>query len=92
MFDSPPSLKTRVTLQLLELLGLTRLQRAPADKHQVIVSATNLTLINWVLVHFGPMREQTLCLTIGAIQVAGTALAFAIRYGLGTLVYGGDRR
>lgn len=79
-------------MQLLELLGLTTLQRAPADKHEVIVSATNLTLINWVLVHFGPMREQTLCLIIGAIQLSSTALAFAIRYGLGTLVYGGDRR
>lgn len=92
VFESPPPLLTRLVLQLLEFLRLTRLERAPQDKHEVIVSASNLTLINCVLVNFGPMHEQTLCLAIGAIQLAGSALAFSIRYGLGTLVYGGDRR
>lgn len=98
LFDAPPQPLTRLTLELLEFLGLTRLQRERArvekggTAEEVIVSATNLTLINWVLVHCGPLREETLCLIIGAIQVIGSALAFSIRYGLGTLVYGGDRR
>lgn len=57
-----------------------------------IISATNLTILNFILVWFGPLHEQTLCLALGAVQVAGSALAFGIRYGVGSLVYGGDRR
>lgn len=57
-----------------------------------ISSTTNFTLINVLLVRFGPMREQRLCLAVGATQVAGSIVAFVIRYGVGSLVYGGDRR
>lgn len=57
-----------------------------------ILSTTNLTILNFLLVTFGPMREQSLCLLLGGVQVAGSAVAFFIRYGLGAWVYGGDRR
>lgn len=83
-------------MEILELLGLTRLERATdtktGDISRQIVSATNLTIINYILVHFGPMHERNLCLSVGAVQIAASALAFTIRYGVGSLVYGGDRR
>ncbi|ORY34213.1 glycosyl transferase family 4-domain-containing protein [Naematelia encephala] len=64
----------------------------PATTTTHIVSSTNLTILNFLLVHCGPLHEQTLCLLVGAIQIACSGLAFGIRYGLGSLVYGGDRR
>lgn len=107
VFERPPSLLGRIILEAFQLLGLTKLERPPAQgdskseekppsdtqPHEGdVVSATNLTLINVLLVRLGPMREPTLCLLVGAVQVAGSAVAFAIRYGVGSLVYGGDRR
>ncbi|KAL7418766.1 tunicamycin resistance protein [Cryptotrichosporon argae] len=66
---------------------------APARRRKgQILSSTNLTILNFVLVHFGPMHERTLCLVVGGVQAASSALAFAVRYGIGSLVYGGDRR
>lgn len=38
------------------------------------------------------MKEQTLCSVLAGVQVLGSAVGFAIRYGLGAWVYGGDRR
>jgi UDP-N-acetylglucosamine--dolichyl-phosphate N-acetylglucosaminephosphotransferase len=55
-------------------------------------SCSNLTILNTLLVIFGPMKEQTLCSVLAGVQVAGSAVGFAIRYGLGAWVYGGDRR
>lgn len=82
---------------MLEFFGLTKIDRqAPKkgdeDTRPVIVAASNLTIINYILVHCGPMHERTLCLAVGAVQVSASILAFAIRYGVGSLVYGGDRR
>ncbi|GMK56895.1 hypothetical protein CspeluHIS016_0307350 [Cutaneotrichosporon spelunceum] len=107
VFERAPPLPGRIFLEVFQALGLTRLERAPppADSKSEevasskswpqegdIVSATNLTLLNYLLVRLGPMHEPTLCLLVGAVQVAGSAVAFAIRYGVGSLVYGGDRR
>jgi UDP-N-acetylglucosamine--dolichyl-phosphate N-acetylglucosaminephosphotransferase len=108
VFEKQPSLLGRIILEVFQLLGLTRLERAPAPtggsepeekpssdpqlREGDLVSATNFTLINVLLVRLGPMREPTLCLLVGAVQVAGSAVAFAIRYGVGSLVYGGERR
>ncbi|RXK38710.1 UDP-N-acetylglucosamine-dolichyl-phosphate N-acetylglucosaminephosphotransferase [Tremella mesenterica] len=63
-----------------------------SDGEGVILSSTNLTILNLLLVHFGPMREQSLCLLLGFIQVFCSGVAFGIRYGLGSMVYGGERR
>ncbi|TXT04985.1 hypothetical protein VHUM_03805 [Vanrija humicola] len=67
-------------------------QKTSSKKPTRIVAASNLTILNYLLVVFGPMHEQTLCFALGAVQVASSALAFGIRYGVGSLVYGGDRR
>lgn len=127
VYDVPPHPKTKLVLTILELLRLTRIERAgpqaettnggvktrsdkarhavaseaaKADKELVetppkegqILSSTNLTILNLILVHFGPMHEATLCSAIAGVQVASSALAFTIRYGIGSLVYGGERR
>ncbi|XP_058801676.1 UDP-N-acetylglucosamine--dolichyl-phosphate N-acetylglucosaminephosphotransferase-like isoform X2 [Phymastichus coffea] len=51
------------------------------------ITCNNLTLINFVLIVFGPMREPTLSTVLLAIQVAGTVLAFVIRYPLASIFY-----
>ena len=89
-FERPPSARTSSALQLLSLLGLTRLIKHP--KTGQILEATNLTILNWFLVRLGPMTERRLVKVLCVTQVAGSVLAFAIRYGLAGLVYDGDRR
>ncbi|PAA66489.1 hypothetical protein BOX15_Mlig005701g4, partial [Macrostomum lignano] len=51
-------------------------------------SMTNLTLINAALVLFGPMHEAKLTRLLLALQIACTALAFAVRYPVARLFYG----
>ncbi|KAI9635723.1 putative UDP-N-acetylglucosamine-dolichyl-phosphate N-acetylglucosaminephosphotransferase [Dioszegia hungarica] len=108
IFAKRPAAHTRLVLSVLEILGLVRLERAAespspstsegsverawtAQKGD-IVSSTNLTILNFLLVRLGPMREDTLCSVMGGVQVGCSALAFWVRYGLGAWVYGGDRR
>ncbi|KAG8857331.1 tunicamycin resistance protein [Tulasnella sp. 330] len=89
-FETPPKPLTIAVLKVLSALRLTRLTIHPDSG--IIYSATNLTLLNALLVWFGPMREQTLTMCCGAIQIMGTCAAFAVRYGLVGFFYDGDRR
>jgi len=66
----------------------------PADKGAELASegatadeVSNFTLINLLLVWFGPMHERTLTLAVLAVQVLGSALAFLIRYPLAAALY-----
>jgi UDP-N-acetylglucosamine--dolichyl-phosphate N-acetylglucosaminephosphotransferase len=88
-FDIPPSAKTRLVLELFAFLRLIRLDK---DEKGIIKSTTNMTILNFLLVTFGPMREQTLCILMAGVQIVGSGIAFGIRYGVGSWVYGGDRR
>jgi len=58
----------------------------------VVLEATNLTILNFLLLRLGPMNEKKLVQVLMCTQVAGSVLAFTIRYGLAGLVYDGDRR
>lgn len=89
ILEEAPSAKTQLLLETLAIFRLTRLEK---DESGRIVSCTNLTIPNVVLVVFGPLREQTVVLIICGLQVAGSIVAFAIRYGVGAWVYGGERR
>lgn len=89
-FERPPSVRTTSTLQLLSLLGLVRLTKHP--KTGQIFETSNLTILNWLLIRLGPMTEKQLVQVLCVTQVAGSVLAFVIRYGLAGLVYDGDRR
>ncbi|XP_076749181.1 alg7 dolichyl-phosphate N-acetylglucosaminephosphotransferase isoform X1 [Xylocopa sonorina] len=56
------------------------------NKNGVVV-CNNFTLINFVLVKIGPMKESTLALTLLLIQVVSSLLAFIIRYPLASIFY-----
>jgi len=88
-FSTSPPAKTRV---ILEIFAFFRLIRLDKDEKGAIKSTTNMTILNFLLVVFGPMREQTLCILMAGVQVIGSGIAFGIRYGVGSWVYGGDRR
>ena len=94
---------TSGVLKTLEALKLVRLTRGVAPKAATsnghagsptnrITSTTNLTILNYLLVHLGPLHERTLCLAVAGIQLGCSALAFGIRYGMASWVYGGNRR
>ncbi|KAG8935546.1 tunicamycin resistance protein [Tulasnella sp. 418] len=89
-FPHPPKTLSIVVLQVFAWLRLTKLTRHP--KNGQILSCTNLTLPNVVLVNFGPMKEKNVTLAIALIQVFASCIAFFIRYGLVGLFYDGDRR
>ncbi|KAG6841973.1 hypothetical protein C0991_004464 [Blastosporella zonata] len=89
-FIKPPSRLTSLTLRTMATLGLTQLKVHP--KTGVIMESTNLTILNFFLVRLGPMGEKRLVQILMCSQVAGTAIAFVVRYGLAGLVYDGDRR
>ncbi|KAL1677933.1 glycosyl transferase family 4-domain-containing protein [Schizophyllum commune] len=81
---------TNATLRLLAALRLTRL--TIDEKTGAITHTTNLTILNFFLVHLGPLREDTLVKVLMTVQVAGSVFAFVVRYVLAGLVYDGDRR
>ena len=66
---------------LLRLLALLRLVRIKTTRTGQIITCSNLTIINAVLVSCGPMREDTLTMVIMGLQCLGTVLALSIRYG-----------
>ncbi|GAA6015893.1 hypothetical protein JCM10207_006795 [Rhodosporidiobolus poonsookiae] len=73
-------------LLVLERLRLVRLQRSAQGD---VEATTNLTLLNLLLLLGGPVREDGLTMRLVACQVAGSAVAFGVRYGAGAWVYGG---
>lgn len=89
-FKHPPRLHANLILSFLSLLGLTRLTHHPETK--TILSATNLTILNAILVVRGPMSEERLVSECMALQIGGSMIAFGIRYGLAGVFYDGDRR
>ncbi|KAF7422804.1 tunicamycin resistance protein [Pleurotus ostreatus] len=90
VFERPPSRLTTFILQIFSVLGLT--VATPHPKTGLIHETTNLTILNFLLVRLGPMSEKRLVQVLMCVQVAGSVLAFFIRYGLAGLVYDGDRR
>ncbi|KAH8104820.1 N-acetylglucosaminephosphotransferase, partial [Cristinia sonorae] len=84
----PPGKLATLILQTLSALRLVKLSVNETGHQEV----TNLTILNVFLVQLGPMREDTLVKTLMCTQVAGSVLAFVVRYGLAGLVYDGNRR
>ncbi|KAL1917696.1 uncharacterized protein VTP21DRAFT_3530 [Calcarisporiella thermophila] len=74
----------RMCLHLFELLGLVRVTENKGTKKREI---NNLTLLNLILLRLGPMSERDLATAVVLVQVAGTALAFLIRYQLVHVFY-----
>ncbi|KIY44790.1 hypothetical protein FISHEDRAFT_50639 [Fistulina hepatica ATCC 64428] len=86
----PPS---KLTAAILRIFALCRLTRLSYDtKTGAITNATNLTILNFFLINLGPMNEERLVKVLMSTQMAGSVLAFFVRYVLAGLVYDGDRR
>ncbi|KAH7885369.1 glycosyl transferase family 4-domain-containing protein [Phlebopus sp. FC_14] len=89
-FVQRPSKLASLILRIFSSLRLTELNIHPSNG--TILEATNLTILNFLLLRFGPMSEKRLVQVLMAVQVAGSVVAFIVRYGLANLVYDGDRR
>ncbi|KAI0081567.1 N-acetylglucosaminephosphotransferase [Panus rudis PR-1116 ss-1] len=87
--DKPPSELAVLILRVFSALRFVELTEGPDGRP---TETTNLTLLNTLLVNFGPMREDVLTKLLIKVQVAGSVLAFVVRYGLAWLVYDGNRR
>ncbi|EIM81664.1 N-acetylglucosaminephosphotransferase [Stereum hirsutum FP-91666 SS1] len=90
LFLKAPSNLTTFVLRTLSALRLTELTIHPSTGQ--ILEATNLTILNFLLLRFGPMSEKRLVQVLICVQIAGSVVAFTVRYGLAGLVYDGDRR
>ncbi|SCU77893.1 LADA_0A02740g1_1 [Lachancea dasiensis] len=88
LIEHPPQ---KVMVPVLKILHALKLIDIETDiKKNMIISCTNMTLINLVLVWFGPMREDKLCNRILTIQLAVGLLAIFGRHVVGSLIYGHD--
>jgi len=68
IFDKqPPSRLASVALRVLATLGLTELTLNPATG--VVREATNLTILNFLLLRLGPMNEKRLVQVLMCAQV-----------------------
>ncbi|KAL0057140.1 tunicamycin resistance protein [Marasmius tenuissimus] len=85
----PPSGLAALILRTFSVLGFVELTFGHDGE---ITETTNLTILNVLLVRFGPMREDRLVKVVVAVQIVGSVIAFLVRYGLASLVYDGDRR
>ncbi|TPX67503.1 phospho-N-acetylmuramoyl-pentapeptide-transferase [Spizellomyces sp. 'palustris'] len=75
----------RLMIRILQTLRLVHIRRDP--KTGEAVQANNLTLMNLLLVKFGPMSERRLATFIMIVQALCSCLAFLIRYRLVKFVY-----
>jgi len=66
----------------LALLRIVRLYETDG-----VVECNNFTVINFILIHFGPLKEDSLVKILLAIQVLSSVLAFGIRFFMAGLVY-----
>lgn len=74
-----------MALKLLHGLGLLKVFEY--DTNGKIIECNNLTLLNLVLAHIGPMSERNTTIVVLFIQFLASLLAFFIRYKLVHLVY-----
>ncbi|KAI7904206.1 UDP-N-acetylglucosamine--dolichyl-phosphate N-acetylglucosaminephosphotransferase-like protein [Cokeromyces recurvatus] len=76
----------RIILKLLHTLGLLKVFEYD-EKEGRIMECNNLTLLNLVLAHFGPMSEKNTTACVLFIQILASLLGFFIRYQLVHFVY-----
>lgn len=74
----------KLILKLYSLLGLVRIVH---DEQGELFECNNFTLINLVLVWFGPMNEGKTTAVILLLQALGSCIGFFIRYQLVQFVY-----
>ncbi|QLG71126.1 hypothetical protein HG535_0B01640 [Zygotorulaspora mrakii] len=84
--ETPAKKFFQPVLRALHVLKLIHVEFVNGE----IVSCTNMTLINLVLVWLGPMREDRLCNTILQLQFVVGVVAIIARHALGALLFGHD--
>ena len=72
--DKPPSRLGTLVLRLLAAIGLTKLKTRPQDG--MILEASNLTILNVILVRLGPMTEKRLVQTLIGTQVSALRMHY----------------
>ncbi|XP_046805234.1 UDP-N-acetylglucosamine--dolichyl-phosphate N-acetylglucosaminephosphotransferase [Lucilia cuprina] len=73
----------KIMVTILKTFKLITWQEMPDGR----VITNNFTLINFVLVVFGPVHEKVVTQMLMAVQVCCTILAFVIRYPLASYFY-----
>lgn len=79
---SPPKPLGYAVIKLLEFCGF--IKKYQSEKNLVL---NNFTLLNTLLIWFGPMREDRLAALLMLVQAGCCITAFFIRYYLSTLVF-----
>jgi UDP-N-acetylglucosamine--dolichyl-phosphate N-acetylglucosaminephosphotransferase len=78
-----PLLAVRI-INISEKLGLVQVTKTKRSKKATV---SNFTLINLILVNFGPMTEQNLAIAVMLVQIICSIFAYIVRYGLVHVVY-----
>ncbi|ODQ58373.1 hypothetical protein WICANDRAFT_80518 [Wickerhamomyces anomalus NRRL Y-366-8] len=97
-FEKPLPTVIEKVLYLLNNLKLLKIVEGEIEvekngktiKKKAITESNNFTLINLVLVWFGPLREDKLCLTLLIIQFSIGMLAIVGRHTIGPWLFGYD--
>ncbi|XP_033231452.1 UDP-N-acetylglucosamine--dolichyl-phosphate N-acetylglucosaminephosphotransferase isoform X2 [Belonocnema kinseyi] len=77
------SVLARFIMQLLRFFCLVNWK----EDNNNLITCNNLTLINFVLIMFGPMKECNLTKILMLFQIMWSVIAFVIRYPLASLFY-----
>lgn len=86
--DNPPKKFFVPVIKLLGMLHLLDLEIDPKTKE--VLSCSNFTVINLMLVWFGPMREDKLCNLILSFQFMIGLAAIILRHCIGSIIFGHD--
>jgi len=89
VWERPPR---RVIAKVLGLLHTLRLIRVQWNEKEQIVESTNMTILNLWLVWFGPMREDTLAMSILAMQATVGLLGLLVRHKMALWIFKEDNR
>ncbi|KAJ1914738.1 tunicamycin resistance protein [Tieghemiomyces parasiticus] len=85
--DASLATATPTGLAVVRTLARFRLVRVATDDAGTPLRVSNLTLLNLLLVHCGPLPENHLAALVVALQVFGSVAAFTVRYQLVTFLY-----
>lgn len=76
---------------MLKMLAQLRLLRVETNKQTGdVVRCTNMTILNFWLVTFGPMREDRLAMSVMAMQVVVGLIGLFVRHKLALLIFTAD--
>ncbi|XP_075243429.1 UDP-N-acetylglucosamine--dolichyl-phosphate N-acetylglucosaminephosphotransferase-like [Convolutriloba macropyga] len=76
----------KIIIVFLKTFRLLEVKESTKDG-ELYYTCNNMTLNNLVLIHFGPLREDRLCMFLLVIQILCSCLGFVIRYPLAHLFY-----